>query len=295
MTKTIILPQAFRLNAIDRFAAEVVAPDGKPSDSSYVLDFSRLDFIDGSGYTVLSNTIEWLRYHGASVYFKNVIELQREGIRYLDGCGFFERYLGKKIIRDSRCKNTTLPCTPVEFAKVFSWIEHELSPWLSYALNTSHASLSGVRTCVKELFNNISDHAAVHTGFVHAQHYPNIREVKITVSDFGVGIPTTIRRRFGKMTDSEAIRMSAEEGITSQSRPNNMGAGLNFLIDCVTGNDGSVLIHSLSGSLKCFRDKGRQRRQTANWRSSYPGTLVDIALDTRLFVGDDDERGEVEW
>ncbi len=295
MTKRIILPQAFRINAIDRFAQEVVDQNGRPSDAEFILDFSRLDFIDGSGYTVLSNTIEWLLYHKSKVYFENITELQREGIKYLDGCGFFERYVGRRIIKGSRCKNTTLPCVPVEFAKVFSWIENELSPWLSYSLDVSPGSLSSIRTCVKELFNNISDHAAVHTGFVHAQHYPNIRQVKITISDFGIGVPTTIRRRFGAMTDAEAIRLAAEEGVTSQSRPNNMGAGLNFLIDCVTSNDGSVLIHSLSGSLKCFREKGRQRRQVANWRSSYPGTLVDITLDTRLFVGDDDERGEVEW
>ncbi len=225
MTTRIVLPRVFRLDAIDRFAQQIVGADGLPADTVYELDFAQLDFIDGSGYTVLSNTIEWLKYHWVRVAFFNLINLNRNGIRYLDACGFFRRYINRQLIPGSQSTETTLPCAPVEFARAFSWIEHVLSPWLGKALEASYASLSSVRTCVKELFNNIADHAAVSTGFVHAQHYPNKRQLKITVSDFGVGIPATIRGRFGEMSDAEAIRLAAREGVTAQSRPNNMAQG----------------------------------------------------------------------
>ena len=295
MTTRITLPRVFQLNAIDRFAQQIVGPDGMPADTVYEFDFKDLDFIDGSGYTVLSNTIEWLRYHNVRVAFYNLINVNRNGIRYLDACGFFSRYINRKIVPGSQPNTTTLPCAPIEFARAFSWIERVLSPWMSLALGKPYASLSSVRTCVKELFNNIGDHAAVSTGFVHAQHYPNKRELKITVSDFGVGIPATITNKFGAMSDAEAIRLASQEGVTAQSRPNNMGAGINFLIDCITANGGTVLIHSFSGGLKCYMAGNEQVRRTSIWRGSYPGTLVDIAIDTRLFVGDDDERGDVEW
>lgn len=295
MSTVVTLPRAFRLNAIDRFTQQIVAKTGKPLDTRFIIDLGSLDFIDGSGYTVLSNTLGWLRANRCSVTFKNYTNLQREGIRYLDDCGFFRKYLRGCLDRSSRVRQSTLPCTSVENARAFSWIENSLSPWMSGALGATYGSLSSIRTCVKELFNNISDHSAQNTGFVHAQHYPTYRQIKITVSDFGVGIPATIRGRFGLMTDSEAIKLAAEEGVTSQSRPNNMGAGLNYLIDCITANEGSVLIHSLSGSLYAKSERGRQRRVPSSGRGSYPGTLVDITLDTRLFVGDDDDRGDVEW
>ena len=272
MTKTVIIPQVFRLNAIDRFTREIVDNNGRPTDQDYIFDFSRLSFIDGSGYTVLSNTIAWLKFHRAKIKIVKIDGANRPGIQYLDDCGFFRSN-----------------------AKAFSWIEHKLSPWLEYELNTNYASLASLRSAVKELFNNIGDHSAQQTGFVHAQHYPNVREIRITVSDFGVGIPTTIKNRFGDMSDAHAITLAAREGVTSQSRPNNMGAGLNYLIDSVTGDRGSVVIHSLSGSLVCNDEGGRQVRREATTRGSYPGTLVEIALDTRLFEGDDDERGDVEW
>jgi hypothetical protein len=68
------------------------------------------------------------------------------------------------------------------------------------------------------------------------------------------------------------------------------------LIDVITANDGSVSMHSFSGSLNCFRGRNDQpERRAFTGNGTYPGTLVDITLDTRLFVGDDDERVEVEW
>jgi len=150
---------------------------------------------------------------------------------------------------------------------------------------------------LKEVFNNVSDHSTQTTGFIHVQHYPNLHKVKITISDFGVGIPFTIKRQFGEMTDAKAIYMAAEEGVTSRSQPNNMGAGLNYLLDCVSSNGGEVMLHSQSGFLRCHEEKGRQIRKAFNKAGRYPGTLVDISLDDRLFRGDDfdDDLGVIEW
>jgi anti-sigma regulatory factor (Ser/Thr protein kinase) len=296
MTLTVMLPMTFKLDAIDKFSKDVVAPDGNPRDSVYLFDFARLNFIDGSGYTVLSNTLAWLQSHKVVCRFTNYANLTRLAIVYLDDCGFFRQHLGGVLRRGSSLRETTLPCTHVENARAFSWIEHQFSPWAASILGVTYGNLSSLRSCLKEVFNNIGDHSSKNTGFVHAQHYPTVRHLKITVSDFGVGIPNTIRRSFGDMSDAAAIAHAAKEGVTSQSRPNNMGAGLNYLIDRVTDDDGSVLIHSLSGNLACYTDRNRQIRKPSVGRGTYPGTLVDITLDTRLFVGDDDDdRGEVEW
>jgi anti-sigma regulatory factor (Ser/Thr protein kinase) len=283
------------LNAIDRFTREIVSADGRPRSSEIDLDFGALNFIDGSGYTVLSNTIGWLIDNGVQIGFINFENMESPAISYLDDCGFFRNYIKIPLSRFSSIRSTTLPCVSVLSAQAFSWIEHKLTPWLQYELDASYNSLSSVRTCIKELFNNISDHSRRNTGYVHAQHYPNVRQIRITVSDFGVGIPATIKSRFGEMSDGAALELAAQEGITARSRPNNMGAGLNYLIDTVTNNDGIVLIHSLSGSLRSSLERGKQVRRASVGRGSYPGTLIDIALDTRLFVGDDDDRGTVEW
>jgi anti-sigma regulatory factor (Ser/Thr protein kinase) len=277
--------------------SSIVGSGGKPSSFEVTLDFGRLNFIDGSGYTVLSNSIEWMLYHGTNVRFINFERVNNFAIQYLDDCGFFY-YYGQRYLRvDAKVRSTTLPCMPIEQTKAFGWIESKLSPWLGYIFDANKSRLSSIRTCVKEVINNISDHSTMNTGFVHAQHYPNAKQVKITMSDFGAGIPNTIRNRYGVMPDHEAIIHATKEGITAKSRPNNMGAGLSYLVDTVLGNRGVVRFHSLSGNLTCLCDtKGKRVYHARSGTGVYPGTLIEIEIDTRLFVGDeDDERGELEW
>lgn len=296
MAKIVSLPANFSLSALKRFTREIVGPGSVPLDDAFVFDFSALNFIDGTGYTVLSNTLAWLCNQDVGCTYVGYTNLSRPGIAYLDDCGFFETYTGHKLHPDSRPRANTIPCTAVANANAFGWLEYSLSPWMSDVLKVSHGALGSVRTCVKELFHNINDHSTLDTGFVHVQHYPGLRAVRITVSDFGTGIPTTIRSRFGDMSDGKAVLQASQEGVTAKSRPNNMGAGLCYLVDCVTANQGTVSIHSLSGSLYCFRGRGglpERRAETGN--GTYPGTLVDITLDTRLFVGDEEERGQLEW
>lgn len=284
------------MSATNRFLRDVVGPDGRPTAANVVFDFSRLNFIDGSGFTVLSNAIEWLTSRGTRCSFREFHRPSSPAIAYLDDCGFFQEYIKRTVTEGPRCRPTTLPCTAVQHAHAHGWLEHTFSPWLSGILRVSHGALASVRTCLKEIFHNINDHSTKDTGFVHVQHYPNLRLVKITVSDFGTGIPNTIRSRFGDMSDSAAILHACTEGVTAKSRPNNMGAGLNYLIDRVMASDGQVRIRSLAGSVNCFRgNAGQPIRQQVTGNGTYPGTLVEIELDTRLFVGDEEERVEVEW
>lgn len=290
------LPSQFDITAINRFTREIVGSNGTPNAQEFVFDFGALSFIDGTGYTVLSNTLQWLISQGVVCKFRNVGNLNRQAIAYLDDCGFFRKHMHRYLRPNATVRPSTLPCIDLAHASAHGWLEYKFTPWMRDVLNVSHAALDSVRTCVKEVFNNINDHSTLNTGFVHVQHYPNMRVVRITMSDFGAGIPTTIRRQFGDMSDQQAVLYATEEGVTSKSKPNNMGAGLCYLIDRVTADHGKVRIVSLGGNLYCCRGKnGQPERRKVAGNGVYPGTLVDIELDTRLFVGDEDERMDFEW
>lgn len=285
------------MNAINRFMTQFVRRDGEPAAREIAFDFQKLNFIDGSGYTVLSNSIGWLDSKGVVVRIINYLKPQNLAIQYLDDCGFFEKYIKQKVRPGAGCRSTTLPCVHIQQEFSFEWVEKKLGPWLGYELGVRDGQISSIKTCVKEVLNNISDHSTVNTGYIHAQHYPNARNIKITMSDFGAGIPSTIRTRYGAMSDVEAIAEAVKDGVTAKSRPSNMGAGLCYLVDTVTANGGSVRFHSLTGNLDCICDnRGRLSQQRRQTTGIYPGTLIEIELDTRLFVGDDDdERANYEW
>lgn len=127
---TVTLPQNFVMNAISRFACQIVDTNGNPSSNEILLDFSKLNFIDGSGYTVLTNSIEWLLSKGVIVKFINFNNATNLAIQYLDDCGFFKAYLKYNIRPVAKLRDTTLPCTHIEHGSGFSWIERNLSPWI---------------------------------------------------------------------------------------------------------------------------------------------------------------------
>jgi hypothetical protein len=159
-------------------------------------------------------------------------------------------------------------------------------------------SLGTIKTCAREVLNNIADHSSEKIGCVHIQHYPQKSELQITISDFGRGVPANIRAAFGQMSDGEAIEMATREGITTKSIPGNRGVGLSVLVDYVIGNGGRVDVYSLGGTLSCRPDgNGGTRKLVGAGKGSYPGTLVNITLRTDSFVGDEvaEEDQEFEW
>ena len=296
MPTVVTLPNYFNYGTLYSFTAAVVRFDGFPADKEFTFDFGRLTFIDGSGLTVLCNTLEWLYSHGVKVWFDNHARPQSASIAYLDDCGFFERHTGSRLRSTASIRNSTLPFTKVAHADAHGWLEYNFTPWMSGVLGVSHGALGSVRTCIKEVFNNILDHSTQNIGFVHVQHYPNKQNVKVTVSDFGRGIPSNIRVHYPDLTDAAAILKATEPGFTTKSTPRNMGVGLDFLIESVTGNQGSVSIYSFMGALHCNRDGANApRRIPVLGNGSYPGTLVEISLRTDCFVGDDEDEEEMTW
>ena len=290
------LPYQFRITAINKFTSRLLDGNGAPIANEVIIDFDKLNFIDGSGYTVLSNAIGYLMHCGVKVIFRNFRSLNRPAIQYLDDCGFFKKYLKAPLHPNSRVRSTTIPCQAIEHSLGFDWIENKLGPWLSYTLNLPQSELASVRTCVKEVWNNVADHSSVATGFVHAQHYPNMHEIKITLSDFGLGIPATIGNAYGYMADHDAIEFATRDGVTAKTQQNNMGSGLAYLVDTIRAKRGVVRLHSRNGNVTFSCDNKDQPVHTKRGdKGLYPGTLVEIELDTRLFVGDDDERGDFEW
>ena len=230
------------------------------------------------------------------MFFLNHNDINKQAICYLDDSGFFERNLGQKLRQYASVRGTTLPFTKVAHADAHGWLEFKFTPWMSAVLGVKHGALGSIRTCIKEVFNNISDHSTQNIGFVHVQHYPKVSRVTTTISDFGKGIPSNIRDSFPLLDDGAAILKATAPGFTTRSTPRNMGVGLDFLIECVTSNQGSVSIYSFKGAVACHRDaSGGVIRSSSLGNGSYPGTLVELSLRTDCFVGDDAEEEEMVW
>lgn len=296
MTTTVYLPRRFETNAIYSFLNFLVDRDGNPVDGHIIFDFRYLAFINGTGFTALFNTLEWLGKKGVRRQFARPA-VGSQAIDYLDDCGFFQTFIGRSLRENAAPRRTTLPCSKVTHADGPSWLEYRLTPWLADVLQVPPGAIASVKTCMKEIFNNIADHSTEQIGCVHAQHYPQMNQVRLTVSDFGRGIPNTIRAVHPGLDDAQAILTASREGVTARSNPQNRGIGLDYLITHVMANHGKVAIYSHSGSLICEagRTDGQPDRVPLVTPGIYPGTMVDIMLPTDRFVGDELGTEDLEW
>ena len=162
-----------------------------PRDHRIVFDFSTLKFIEGEGLTALSNTLEWLYARDVDCRFHNICETTA-AICYLDDCGFFREHLGEPLRNFARVRPTTIPCEKIQHDRSHAWLEGKVSPWLEAKLHIGARSFGSIRTCIKEVFNNIDEHSTEHIGCSHIQWYPRYDQISVTISDFGIGIPGTI-------------------------------------------------------------------------------------------------------
>lgn len=185
------------------------------------IDFKGLKFIEPVGVVILSNLIEYVIRRNVRVTLSGLSKFS-EGTVYLDNSGFFERYLGCKLRPYAKCPPSCSPLTMVSNAQAVGYLHASIIPWLSDVLRTSEASLATIRVCLDEVFSNINFHSGVDFGCMHIQQFKQSNEIQIAISDFGVGIPSNVRRIRENINDSAALKLACEEGFTTQSNVKNV-------------------------------------------------------------------------
>jgi anti-sigma regulatory factor (Ser/Thr protein kinase) len=277
------------------FLGGILDEQHNPRDSDIIFDFAQLGFVDPDGITVISNIIEWLKKRGVATSLRNH-NVDHNAIQYMDDCGFFKTYTGKPLRLFAATRNTTIPFRRILVEESHEWLDLHVFPWLAEKLQTTAASLAEFKTCVREIFNNIHDHSAEEIGCIHIQMFPNKQRIRISVSDFGVGIPTEISRVYNVGNDAAAIALAAQEGISSKPKGRNQGAGLSYLIDNVVGrNQGWVGIYSNRGQFTCSPDNENIRRRPRLSNGFYPGTLISMDLRTDRIEQVEEERESLQW
>lgn len=294
----LLLPENFNRNTMYDFISQTLNENLQPRSTEIVFDFSRLSFIEPVGVTVLSNLVCWLHKWGTKVFFRtrDVNYFNRwDTMWFLDDSNFFKRYTGKHLGVSPCVRPTTIPLEEVKYSDSHQWLEQTIK-WLSRCLNLTPASLANIKVCFQEIFNNIADHSSENTGCVFIQHYPNKNEVRVAISDFGVGIPHNIKKVHPGYTDAQCLSRSIEHGFSTKSTPKNRGAGLDTLVyNVVNNNKGRVYIHSNHGILDCKTSPFGIFAVPENTPGFYPGTLFDIVFRTDTIENIEEDEEDFLW
>lgn len=278
------------LRHIDNAGLDVHSP---PRGISF--DFSLLGFVEPSGVVMLHNLCSYLTLQGCSVYLANC-DADRAGLQYLDGTGFFQDSIGKKVFPYSSLKQTTMPLQKVRTADVAGWVPNHLIPWFQSCSGRPRSSLAHFGFCVSELFNNIQNHSSFEVGSFFAQWFPNINTLRMVIGDFGRGIPVNVATIDPQLSGAKAIMRSFDDGFSSHSTPKNRGAGLHFLRNNVCLSlGGEMYVYSGGAAVHAASDGQLMEIALSVGNSGYTGTLFDIKIPTGGITEDPTGEEDFEW
>ncbi len=142
----------------------------------------------------------------------------------------------------------------------------------------SSGLLKKFRESVFEIFSNSVIHSRTKLGiFGCGQFFPNRHRLDFSVADLGVGIQQNVKDNRGlNLPAHKAIVWATEGRNTTKRGPTPGGLGLKLLKEFITLNGGRIQIVSDSG----YWEQHRHKVTMAQFRSPYPGTAVNIEIDT---------------
>lgn len=130
---------------------------------------------------------------------------------------------------------------------------------------------------VWEIYANAFEHGQSPIGiFSCGQHYKQLHELKLTVVDFGVGIPSNVRIYASNPNISAdiALRWAFQRGTTTKPNGTSRGMGLDLLKEFVKLNKGKLEIFSHEG----YAIIDSNQEQFVNRTTFFEGTLVNITF-----------------
>lgn len=137
--------------------------------------------------------------------------------------------------------------------------------------------LSGLNSCIVELFQNIIDHSEANGNAFFAISLDNKnRQIEIAICDFGVGIPYTLRHLYPDAR--EALRKSLMPGVSAKTKIHNMGYGMDNIVSTMAPLD---IIRIVSN--KALLIKSKSKEYVFSLPYDFKGTLIYFTISTDSF------------
>lgn len=247
------------------------------------LDFSKCNFIEPFHLVALACLLEEYTMNGKRLTFLKLDNLELND--YLNNINFF-KYWTPDFDRNTytpTVKSTNLCLWKLDSRMISEYVLRAQEYFENNFLTDK--SVEPLNISLAEAFNNINDHAnSAVSGYCLSQYYPNIKKMKISVCDFGYGIPFVVNKYLvdngvKPLSDQEAIIKSIEKSFSTKSMPHNRGFGLDTIRSIVESSNGRLRIRSNKGVVEMANNS----INSYSLERSFGGTHIEIILDTSTF------------
>lgn len=282
-SNTIAFPERLNHKTVALLCAKIEAVCARSTvNKTIFFDASTLKFIDAFSMTALFNEIADIKSRNWKTYICGHIDAAgnlKEPIRFMDDCEFFLLMSGKRLSLHSGCRDSSLPIKRLLPIETVAWLRFTAMPWLARLLNTNTNALVEIQVCLEELFNNTRDHSGIEFSSIFIQYYPRCGEIKICLSDNGIGLVEKIRKSHPDLLPEEAVSHALREGFTTKSSPRNAGMGLFTLTSVICNNGGQFALRTGNVySLVTADGNGAHRISHLTNEPFFKGTAFEITL-----------------
>jgi len=264
---------------VDYAALFQIAHDVAAAGWQARLDFTTCAFLRQNAVAFLGGLARMAHHHGGRLEFA-WSTLQDAVATNLAQNGFMYAFGGSR----KGWNGNSIPFHADATAEAHEFATYLRDRWLGRGwVNVSPDLADCIVGTVAEVYVNAFEHAASPVGITCCgQHYPKMKALKLTLVDFGVGIPAKVRQyketnTVAKLwTPDSCMHWAFQRG--SSTKPGNSdgprGVGLDLLLSFVRKNGGNLEMFSHEGHALITPDSV----QFSTCASSFPGTLVTISL-----------------
>lgn len=262
-----------------------------PTSIFVIINFSACRFLSPSAVAFLGGIARFIQYYSGVILFEwdtlpsNVLtNLAQNG--FLSTFGFsYGPWQGNSVpYREDKTRDHK---AIMAYLKT-QWLGRE---WVHVSQQLRDAIVGRVW----EIYANAFEHGQSPIGVLSCgQRYPQKKELVLTVIDFGLGIPQTVRDFYDPTLGSdEALQWAFEQGNTTKpSTENRRGLGFELLKQFVKANHGRLEVFSHNGYALIDSNC-----ETFKCRSGFfNGTVINIVFkcDDRYYrLADEDDIGSL--
>ncbi|MCL1463387.1 ATP-binding protein [Argonema galeatum] len=243
------------------------------SCSDVTFDFSKCFFLKPNAVAFLGGLIRFIQSReGKTTINKDTLNnkvkmnLQQNGFMYTF-CEDKEPWQGNSVpYREDAKQNKD----GLVYYLAEQWLGRD---WVQMGQNLRNVIVGRVW----EIYANAFEHGRTDIGvFSCGQHYPKLNQLKLTVVDFGVGIPSNVRQFQNKPTlpVDKALEWAFQAGTSTRQGGVAGGVGLDYLKKFVKINRGKLEFFSQDGYVAI--DENQEIYQSR--QPFFQGTLVNITL-----------------
>lgn len=259
------------------------------NEKAIEIDMSACTFIRQSGVAFLGGLITHVRLRGGSVQIK--LNSLRPEIRNNLAQNGFLKAMGED---EGPWDGNSIPYRHDNIPNPEEIILYLQNKWIGRGwLHVSQRLSDAIVGIIWEIYANAFEHSNSLIGvFSCGQHYPRLNELTLTIIDFGIGIPGSVRAFLEKdgtgnnISDETALEMAFKSGFTTKPEKSR-GIGLDLLKEFIQKNRGQLDVYSNSAHVKINDEEEIYGKIPAYFN----GTAINIKLicdESYYYLGEED-------